>query len=123
MLYALGADFLLITHLAFIVFVVLGGLVVLRWRWFLYLHLPAAAWGTLIELTGGICPLTTLEVTFRRAAGEAGYSGSFIEHYLLPIIYPAGLNQRTQLLLAATVVTVNLCIYGWFMLRPTSRRQ
>ncbi len=113
MLHRLAADAVLVLHLAFIVFVLLGGLLALRWRRAPWLHLPAAAWGGYIELSGGLCPLTPLENSLRRAAGEAGYAGGFIEHYLLPVIYPAGLTQEIQYLLAAIVLGVNALAYGW----------
>lgn len=111
MIHGVLADGVLVVHLAFILFVVLGGLLVLRWRWIALLHLPCAVWGLLIELYGWICPLTPLENSLRRKAGEAGYGGGFIEHYLLPVIYPGGLTREVQLTLAAIVVVVNAGIY------------
>jgi len=111
MLYSVAADSLVILHLVFIVFVLLGGLLQLKWRWLIYLHLPAVAWGILIELQGWLCPLTPLEQHFRRLAGETGYSGGFIQHYLLPLIYPAGLTRELQTLFALCVITANLVIY------------
>jgi Protein of Unknown function (DUF2784) len=112
MLLSVAADALAIAHLAFIVFVMLGGLLLLKWRWLIYLHLPAVAWGTLIELRGWLCPLTPLEQHFRKLAGESGYSGGFVQHYLLPLIYPAGLTRDVQTLLALCVITANLVIYA-----------
>lgn len=106
------ADVVVVTHLVFIVFAVLGGLLALRWRWAPLLHLPAAAWGTYVELTGGVCPLTPLENALRRAGGGAGYSGSFVDQYLLPVVYPAGLSAGVQLALAVGLVFVNLCVYA-----------
>jgi hypothetical protein len=94
------------------VFVALGGLLALRWRWLPWVHLPAAAWGGFVELTGRICPLTPLENRLRRAAGRSGYEGDFIEHYLLPVIYPAGLTREIQLLLAALLLVLNIVIYA-----------
>lgn len=111
MIYSLLADFVLVLHVGFIVFVVLGGLVALRWPRAAIIHLPAAAWGILIELFGWVCPLTPLENSLRRSAGEAGYAGGFIEHYLLPVIYPGGLTREIQLVLAGGVVAVNVAIY------------
>jgi len=118
------ADAVLVAHLAFILFVVLGGFLALRWRWAPALHLPAALWGSFVELTGGVCPLTPLENTLRRAAGEQGYSGGFIEHYLVALIYPAALSRPLQLVLAAAVVLVNLVVYAsvWRWLRHGSGR-
>ena len=110
--YSIAADALVIVHLVFIVFVMLGGLLLLRWRWLLYLHLPAVAWGILVELFGWLCPLTPLEQHFRILAGETGYSGGFVQHYLLPIIYPAGLTRELQILIAFSVIAINLAIYS-----------
>ena len=104
MIYQMLADLVLILHLGFITFVVLGGLLALRWRWAPLVHLPAALWGTIIEVTGQVCPLTPLENSLRRAGGEPGYSGSFIEQYLLPVVYPSGLSRSLQLMLAGLVV-------------------
>lgn len=112
MMHDLLADLVLVLHFGFILFVVLGGLLALRWPHLALVHLPAAAWGVLIELRGWICPLTPLENSLRRAAGQAGYEGGFIEHYLLPVVYPDGLTRDTQLLLAAIVVLLNAGIYG-----------
>ena len=117
MLYRVCAEAVLLLHFAFIAFVLLGGLLALRWRWIVAVHLPAAAWGCFVELTGRICPLTYAENYLRNRAGDAGYSQGFIEHYLLPIIYPAGLTQRIQLLLAGIVVLVNALIYACLLLR------
>ena len=95
MIYRALADLVLVVHLGFVLFVVLGGLLVVRWPWLAWLHVPAAVWGVLIEFMGWICPLTPLENSFRVAGGGAGYSGGFIEHYIRPILYPAGLTRRT----------------------------
>jgi hypothetical protein len=117
MLDRLAADAVLLVHFAFIAFVVLGGLLALRWRGLAFLHLPAAAWGFYIELSGGLCPLTHLENALRRRAGQAGYTDSFVEHYLLPLIYPATLTREVQFVLAAVVVIVNLAVYAWVLYR------
>ena len=106
------ADTVVVLHGAFVVFVVLGGLLVLWRRFFLWLHLPAAVWGFLIEVAGVHCPLTHLENALRRRAGQAGYPGGFIEHYLIPVIYPIGLTLVDQAVLGALVVIVNLAVYG-----------
>jgi hypothetical protein len=100
-------------HLAFIVFVVFGGLLLARWRRAPWIHLPAAVWGTVVELTGGVCPLTPLENRLREAAGSAAYPGSFIEHYLLDLVYPSGLTPKIQLGLGIAVVLVNVATYAW----------
>lgn len=107
----LVADAIVVLHSAFIAFAVLGGLLVLRWPRLAWLHLPALAWGLWIELSHGVCPLTPLENQWRIRAGEAGYRGGFIDHYLLPLIYPAGLQPWHQLLLAAALAGLNLAIY------------
>ncbi len=109
------ADFLVVLHFIFILFVIFGGLLVLKWRWVVLIHLPSAVWGVLVELQGWICPLTPLEQKFRIAAGEKGYSGGFIQHYLLPVIYPDALTRDMQFALAACVVVVNLAIYSWIV--------
>jgi hypothetical protein len=108
----LAADFVVLLHLAFILFVVLGGLVVFRWPRFMWLHIPAAAWGAFIELTGRVCPLTPLENRLRIAAGETGYSGGFIEAYLIPVVYPDRLTRWVQISLGVGVVAINLVFYG-----------
>ena len=121
MIHRLAADAVLLLHLGFILFVLLGGLLALCWRWAPLLHLPAAAWGVYVELSGGLCPLTPLENRLRSAAGEAGYTGGFIEHYLLALIYPAGLTHEIQYVLAAIVVGVNGLAYAWVWRRRRRR--
>ena len=111
MIYSTLADLTLVFHLTFIAFIVLGGLAVARWPRVSWVHLPAAAWGVMIELFAWTCPLTPLENWLRLRAGAAGYAGSFVEHYLLPIVYPAGLTRNVQLVLAALVLVANLVIY------------
>ena len=117
--YRLLADAVLVTHAAFVAFVMLGGLLAWRRPWFAWLHLPVVAWGIGIELTGGICPLTPLENRLRSLAGEQGYPGGFIEHYLLALLYPDGLTRNVQLALALLVLAVNVAIYrvAWCRLR------
>ena len=109
-------------HFAFVLFVVLGGLLVLRWPRMAWLHLPAVAWGAGIEFLGWICPLTPLEIRLRQAAGLAGYEGGFVEHYLLPVLYPETLTRSVQVVLGFLVLVVNVVIYGW-VVRSRSRRQ
>lgn len=106
------ADAVLVLHGLFIAWALLGGLAVLRWPWLAVLHLPALAWAVWIETSGGVCPLTPLENSLRRAAGETGYSGGFIEHYLGGVIYPAGLTRGTQWVFAGVLATVNAVAYG-----------
>ncbi|CAN7531054.1 DUF2784 domain-containing protein [Cupriavidus necator] len=116
------ADLVVIVHGLFILFVVAGGLLALRWPRVAWLHLPAAAWGVLIEWSGWICPLTPLENTLRQAAGQAGYSGGFVERYLLPLIYPAGLTPAVQLWLGLVVLVVNAAVYAlWWRRRRAAR--
>lgn len=115
--YRIAADAVLLLHVMFVLFVVFGGLLALVFRWGMWLHLPAAAWGIGIELVGGICPLTTVENALRRAAGESGYPGSFVEHYIVPLLYPVGLTRETQYWLAAIALAVNLLIYGLVIFR------
>jgi hypothetical protein len=111
--YRLAADALLVLHGMFIVFALLGGLLALRWRWVPWLQLPCAAWALFVELSGRLCPLTTGENAFRQRAGDSGYPGGFIEHYLVPLIYPAGLTRELQWLLAALLLLVNVAAYAW----------
>jgi Protein of Unknown function (DUF2784) len=117
MMYRILADLVVGVHALFVAFVVIGGLLALRWPWVAALHLPAAVWGALIEFQGWICPLTPLENSLRAAAGEAGYRGGFIEHYLLPALYPAGLTGGVQLVLGSAVIAVNLVVYGLVLAR------
>jgi len=117
MVYAIAADLLLVFHLCFVGFVVAGGLLVCKWRWLVFLHLPAVVWGVLLELRGWICPLTPWEQQLRQAAGQSGYQDGFIEHYLLPVLYPAGLEGDTQMMLGGIVILVNVVVYCWLYLR------
>ena len=111
MLYQVLADLVVLIHLAFIVFALLGGLLALRWRCVPWVHLPAATWGAAVELFGWFCPLTPLENWLRRSSGSAEFSGGFIERYLLPILYPAELTRELQLVLGCSVVVLNLAVY------------
>lgn len=106
------ADVVLVVHLLFIVFAVGGGLLALRWRWMPWLHLPALAWGATVEFTGWICPLTPLENALRHAGGAAGYTESFIERYLLPLIYPGELTRELQLVLGGALLLINAGVYA-----------
>lgn len=107
------AGAVVVAHLGFVLFVVLGGLLVRRWPRAAWAHLPAVAWGIWIEASGGICPLTPLENHLRALGGESGYAGGFVEHYLLPVLYPDGLGRGEQLALAAAVVLLNAGAYAW----------
>ena len=116
MSYGLLADAVLVLHLAFILFVLFGALLVLKWRWIAWLHLPAVFWGAYVEFSGSYCPLTPLENDFRQRAGEAGYSGGFIDHYVTGWIYPDGLTREIQIVIGAAVLIVNAFVY-WRVLR------
>ncbi|MGA7950816.1 MAG: DUF2784 domain-containing protein [Thiobacillaceae bacterium] len=117
MFYRVAAEGALLLHLAFIAFALLGAAIAARWRWIIVIHLPAAAWGFFVEFTGRNCPLTYAENFLRIRAGQSGYTESFIEHYLLAIIYPAGLTREIQFALAGVVVVVNVAIYVWLFHR------
>ena len=117
------ADALVVVHLSFIVFVVAGGLAVLRWPRTAWLHLPAVAWGIFAEATATTCPLTPIENALRRQAGDAGYPGGFVEHYLVPVVYPAGLTPRGQLALAFAVAAINLAVYALILHRRHHHRR
>jgi hypothetical protein len=111
------ADAVLALHFAFVAFVVAGGLLLFRWPRLAWLHVPAAIWGAVVELVGWICPLTPLESHLRESAGESGYSGGFVQHYLLPILYPEGLTPRVQLAIGIGVLVVNVSIYTAVIVR------
>jgi hypothetical protein len=110
-MYRFLADTLLLLHFAFVAFVLFGGLLLLRWRRLVWLHLPAALWGVAIMFGGWICPLTPLENRLRRLSGGAGLEGGFIEHYMLPLIYPEGLTRGLQVLLGVLALAFNLAVY------------
>ena len=120
MAYNLLADVVVLIHLAFVLFAVLGALLIIRWRKVLWLHLPAAVWAAWIEFSGKICPLTPLENWLRMQGGGSGYAGGFVGHYLMPILYPSGLTAKVQFILGGVVIGVNLIIYGYvfFTRRP-----
>jgi hypothetical protein len=121
MLYGLMADLVLVAHLAFVVFVGLGGLLVWRWRRLAWVHVPVALWGATIAAVGFTCPLTPIENRLQRLGGRAGYQGGFIEHYVTALVYPAGLTREAQIVLGAAVLALNLAIY-WRVL-AISRRE
>jgi hypothetical protein len=117
----LAADAVLLVHAAFILFVLFGALLTVRWRWLPCFHLPALAWGVFVELTGRVCPLTPLENALRFRAGQPRYADSFTEHYILNAIYPAGLTPEVRWVMAGIVVVVNGVIYGWLIRRGRRR--
>lgn len=122
MLFQAGADLVVLVHLAFIVFVVLGGVLALHWRWILWVHLPALLWSALLEFCGWTCPLTPLENWLRRVGGASEYSGGFVERYVLPIVYPAALTREAQVALGLLLCLVNAAIYlRLWHVRPITR--
>lgn len=123
MFYRLAADAVVVIHLLFIVFVLFGGLLVLLRPWLVLLHLPAVTWGASVEFFHLYCPLTPLENHFRQAAGQAGYQGGFIEHYLIPLIYPRGLTPELQLWFGGVVILLNGGVYLYLLWRLVKRRQ
>lgn len=113
MLYGLFADFVVLLHLLFVLFVILGGVLLLKWPRLIWLHVPAVAWGAFVEFSGWICPLTPLENWLRSQAGETGYAGDFITRYFSIVLYPEGLTRDVQFVLGALVVAINLAVYAW----------
>jgi hypothetical protein len=122
MIYRLSADLILIVHLAFVLFVVLGGLLVLRWARLMWVHLAAVFWGALVEFAGFICPLTPLEVSLRQLGGESGYEGDFIGHYVTEVLYPLALTRQLQIWLGCGVLLSNVLIYGYVLVRRRRSR-
>ncbi len=116
-MYRLLADLVVLVHFCFVLFVILGGMLVLRWKRVAWVHLPAATWGAIVEFMGWICPLTPLEIWLRVMAGQSGYQTGFIAHYLLPVLYPQNLTRDTQIWLGVLVLCLNLAIYGWLVRR------
>ena len=117
MLYRIFADIVIVIHLAFVLFAVFGGLLVLRWKRWACLHVPTVLWAALIEFAGWACPLTPLENWLRERGGAIVYRSGFVEHYILPLLYPAVLTRRLQIVLGLFVLGINLGIYGWVLFR------
>jgi hypothetical protein len=117
MLYRILANATVIVHMGFVVFVVCGGFLAWRWRRIAWVHLPAAVWGATIEFAGWVCPLTPLENHFRHLAGQAGYTGGFVEHYLIPVLYPADWTVTLRIILGTLVVLLNVIAYAVYF-RP-----
>jgi hypothetical protein len=117
MLAHFAANAIVLIHVVFILFVLFGAWLVLRWKWVAWLHVPAFAWGAAIEFLGAVCPLTPLEQRLREFAGERGYTGGFVDHYIVPVMYPAGLTPAVQLWLGVFVVALNVAIYAFVLAR------
>jgi hypothetical protein len=121
MFFRAAADFIVVVHAAFVVFVVLGALLVARWPRLAWLHLPAVAWGVFTEFAGWICPLTPLENDLRQRSGSSPYQGQFIERYILPMLYPSGLTPGRQMWLGTLAIIINLFLYACVVRRPSHR--
>ena len=122
MIYSFLADLLVVFHLVFILYVIAGALLIFTWPKTLWIHLPSCFWGMTVEFTGWICPLTPWEIQLRRLAGEEGFSRSFIEQYLIPMIYPSGLNREIQMLMGSIVLIVNLSLYTLILIKRRKRK-
>ena len=120
--YQLLADLVVLVHVAFVVFAVLGGLLAARWRHLVWIHLPAVIWAALVEVLGWVCPLTPLENWLRQRGGERGYGSDFIARYILPALYPEELTREVQIALGAFVILMNLTIYIWIFRRKRANR-
>ena len=121
--YKFLADAVIVFHFAFVGFVLLGGLFVLRWRRVMWVHLPCVAWGIWIELSHGLCPLTPLENDLRLKAGVDTYQGGFVDHYIMPVLYPEGLTHETQVAIACVIIAINGACYGWILWRKFRARR
>lgn len=117
MIYRVLADAVVLFHFSFVLFVILGGFLLRRWPRLVYLHVPIAVWGVLIEFAGWICPLTPLENHLRRLGGEAGYEGGFIDHYIIPVLYPGGLTRTLQYVLGIFALLINILAYVLYFRR------
>ena len=122
MIYRLGADLVLIAHLAFVLFVLLGSFLAARWFWVIWLHLAAVSWGALLEFAGLVCPLTAVEVSLRKLGAEPGYEGDFIGHYIIELLYPPGLTRSLQIWLGLAVLLLNGLIYSFILARKRRPR-
>lgn len=120
--YKLLADLTAIIHLTFILFVILGGLLLIRWNRFAWLHIPAALWGALIEFKGWYCPLTNLELFLLEKSGASGYSRGFVAHYILPVVYPGEMTRELQIELGLFVIFLNIIIYGFVIYRYRTQK-
>ncbi len=121
-MYRLLADAVVFLHLAFIAFIVFGGILALRWPWFAWVHLPLAFWGVVVQWMRWICPLTPLENWFRAHGGGRAYREGFVEHYLMPVLYPVGIGPRLHIALGALVLGMNALIYAVVLVRMRRKR-
>jgi hypothetical protein len=119
----LAIDGIVLFHFGFVLFVMFGGLLVLKWRRLGWLHLPALAWGILVELNGWLCPLTPLENALRAQAGLEMYRGDFVMHYIMPVLYPAALTRETQILFGLVLILLNIVVYGLLIRRIARPRR
>lgn len=123
MILKIVADAIVLVHLMFIIFVVTGGLFVLKWPKTAWLHIPAAIWGALIDCAGWVCPLTYVENSLRFAGGKTAYPSEFINHYVLPVIYPAGLTRNIQFVMGCIVIVLNVLIYGVLIVKTYGKNK
>ena len=123
MFYQLAADAVVLLHFAFILYVLLGGLLSYKWLWLLWLHPPAVAWAAVITMAGWICPLTPLENKLRAAGGGGHYSSGFIAHYILPVIYPAGMSRELQITMGIALLVVNALVYLGLIIKYKKRSE
>lgn len=122
MIYRVLADAVVLFHFSFVLFVILGGFLLRRWPRLVYLHVPIAVWGVLIEFAGWICPLTPLENHLRGLGGEAGYEGGFIDHYIIPVLYPGGLTRTLQYVLGIFALLINILAYVLYFRRRRAEK-
>ncbi|MFZ2490898.1 MAG: DUF2784 domain-containing protein [Thermoanaerobaculia bacterium] len=111
------AELVLLAHFGFVLFAVFGGLLVLQSRRWAWIHVPAVIWASIVNLASWTCPLTPVEQAFRSAAGQAGYTGGFVEHYIGPLVYPGGMPRRLELVAAFSVVAWNVIVYATVLMR------
>jgi Protein of Unknown function (DUF2784) len=123
MWYSILTNIVLVLHFGFVLFVLFGGLLILKWPKVIWLHLPAVSWGAVIEFTGWICPLTPLEHWLRTRGGESSPAGDFVARYLLSILYPEALTNNIQVMLGVLVLLVNLAVYGCLWQRNHRRHR
>jgi len=123
MIYRILADIVVIFHLSFVIFSVIGGVLALKWRKIIWIHIPVVIWAVVIEFAGFICPLTPLENNLRFRGGESGYESDFIEHYIFPVLYPEGLTHTMQVIIGIFVLTVNIVVYSIIIHKIRKKRK